>query len=99
MKRKIVSLILFGLMSSTLYGAEDGVKLFTKCAGCHGAKGEKSALGKSKIIKDFKKAEFIKALNGYKAGTYGGSQKAVMQGQVKALNDAQIKAIASVIAK
>jgi cytochrome c len=96
MKNKIISLL---ILSASLYGAENGTQLFKKCAGCHGAKGEKVALGKSKIIKDIKKADFIKALQGYKAGTYGGAQKAVMQGQVKSLSDGQIKAIAAAIAK
>ena len=30
---------------------------YAKCAGCHGADGEKAALGKSKIIKDLTKAD------------------------------------------
>jgi len=99
MKKKLLSLLVMGAISSTLYGAEDGVALYKKCAGCHGASGEKAALGKSKIIKDLKKADFITAMKGYKAGTYGGAMKGVMAGQVKTLNDAQMEAIAGVIAK
>ena len=99
MKTKILSLLAVIALSSTLYGAEDGKALYKKCAGCHGVNGEKVALGKSKIIKDMKKADFVAAMKGYKAGTYGGAMKGVMLGQVKALNDAQIEAIARVIAK
>jgi cytochrome c len=99
MKIKLLSLLMMGALSSTLYGAEDGATLYKKCAGCHGANGEKVALGKSKIIKDLKKADFITAMKGYKAGTYGGAMKGVMAGQVKGLNDAQIEAIAGVIVK
>ncbi len=99
MKTKLLSLLAVVALSSTLYGAEDGSALYKKCAGCHGVNGEKAALGKSKIIKDLKKAEFVTAMKGYKAGTYGGAMKSVMAGQVKALNDVQIEAIAGVIAK
>ena len=48
---------------------------YAKCATCHGAAGEKAALGKSKIIKDMTKADFVSALKGYQDGTYGGAQK------------------------
>ena len=51
---------------------------YAKCAGCHGADGEKAALGKSKIIKDMPKAEFVAALKGYQDGTYGGAMKNLM---------------------
>jgi cytochrome c len=72
---------------------------YAKCAGCHGANGEKAALGKSKIIKDIPKAEFVAALKGYQDGTYGGAMKGLMAGQVKGLDDAAIQAIADQIAK
>ena len=72
---------------------------YAKCAGCHGANGEKAALGKSKIIKDMPKAEFVAALKGYQDGTYGGAMKGLMAGQVKGLDDATIQAIADQIVK
>jgi cytochrome c553 len=72
---------------------------YAKCAPCHGANGEKAALGKSKIIKDLTKAEIVTALNGYKAGTYGGAMKGLMKGQVASLSDADIDAIANQIGK
>lgn len=72
---------------------------YAKCAGCHGATGEKAALGKSKIIKDMTKAEFVAALKGYQDGTYGGPMKGLMVGQVKGLDDAAIQALADQIAK
>ena len=72
---------------------------YAKCAGCHGATGEKAALGKSKIIKDMPKAEFVAALKGYQDGTYGGAMKGLMAGQVKGLDEATIQAIADQIAK
>jgi len=72
---------------------------YAKCVGCHGANGEKVALGKSKIIKDMTKADFIAAMKGYKDGSYGGPMKGLMKGQVNGLSDADIEAIANQIAK
>ena len=72
---------------------------YAKCVGCHGANGEKAAMGKSKIIKDMSKADFIAAMKGYKDGSYGGPMKGLMKGQVSSLSDADIEAIANQIAK
>jgi len=76
----------------------DGKALYgQKCASCHGAKAEKSALNKSQIIAQFSEAQVKDALKGYQAGTYGKEMKALMQGQAKALDDAQIDALAKYI--
>jgi len=72
---------------------------YQKCVGCHGANGEKVALGKSKVIKDMTKADFIAAMKGYKDGSYGGPMKGLMKGQAASLSDADIEAIANQIAK
>ena len=72
---------------------------YAKCAGCHGADGEKAALGKSKIIKDMTKADFVSALKGYQDGTYGGATKGLMTAQVKGMDEATMNAIADVIIK
>ncbi len=72
---------------------------YAKCVACHGANGEKVALGKSKIIKDMTKAEIIASMKGYKDGTYGGPMKGVMKPQVASLSDADIEAIANQIGK
>ncbi|WP_320033948.1 c-type cytochrome [Halarcobacter sp.] len=72
---------------------------YAKCVACHGANGEKVALGKSKVIKDMTKAEIIESLHGYKNGTYGGALKGMMKGQVNNLSDEDIKAIANQIGK
>ena len=73
--------------------------LFVKCAGCHGANAEKSALGKSQIIKGWDITKTQNALSGYKNGSYGGAMKGVMKGQVARLSDADIKEIAEKISK
>lgn len=64
------------------------------CASCHGNEGEKVALGKSKIMNQLTKQEIIDALKGYQNGTYGGSMKAVMLGQVKNLTPEEIEELA-----
>jgi len=92
----LATLLSLGFVSAS---AEDGAALYKKCAACHGASGEKAALGKSKVIKDMSLAEIITALKGYKDGSYGGASKGLMKGQVASLNDAQITAIATHISK
>lgn len=52
------------------------------CKGCHGVNWERSALGKSKIVKDLTKEEIQTAILGYKEGSYGGIMKGVMKGQL-----------------
>ena len=72
---------------------------YAKCSACHGVNGEKAALGKSKIIKDLPKADFVSALKGYQSGTYGGAQKGLMVGQVKDMTEATMNEIADTIIK
>ena len=84
--------------AATETAAVDAASLFAqKCVSCHGAKAEKAALNKSQIIANFSEAQVKEALKGYQNGTYGKEMKAVMQGQAKGLNDAQIDALASYI--
>lgn len=77
--------------------AVDGKTLFAKCTGCHGADGSKTAM--SKALKGRKADELAKELHGYKAKTFGGAKKAVMEGQAAGLSDADIKALAEYISK
>lgn len=94
MKKTVTLFAILGLSSLLMADA------FTKCAGCHGANGEKAALGgKSKVINTMSKADIKAALNGYKAGTFGGAMKGMMEAQVKALSAADIDAIAAKIGK
>lgn len=90
---------ILGLTLVLAVGANASADLYKKCAACHGANGEKKALGKSKIIKDFSKDEMVIALKGYKDGSYGGAMKALMKGQVATLNDKQIDSISEYISK
>jgi cytochrome c len=72
---------------------------YDKCVVCHGANGEKAAIGKSKIIKDLTKADFVAALKGYQDGTYGGATKGLMAAQVKGMDEATMNEIADLIIK
>lgn len=91
--RTIAMAIIVGAVSA------QATPLYTKCVACHGAEGEKAALGKSMIIKDMPKADFVSAMKGYKDGSYGKDQKALMKAQVNALSNTQIEEIASFITK
>jgi len=96
---KTINKVLIGLavIGSLTVVAADGATLYKSCAACHGASGEKKALGKSEVITGWEATKTIEALNGYKDGTYGGAMKGLMKGQVKALDDAQIEALAKYI--
>ncbi|MCK4442603.1 MAG: nitrate reductase cytochrome c-type subunit, partial [Sulfurovaceae bacterium] len=54
-------------------------------------------MGVSKVVKDMSKEDIVKALQGYKAGTYGGAMKGIMAGQAKALSDADMASMADAI--
>ena len=93
-------LAIFTLAAATAISlmAADGASLYKKCAGCHGAKGEKKALGKSAPIGGWDKAKTVEALKGYKAGTrniYG--MGGLMKGQVASMSNKDIETIAEYI--
>ncbi len=92
--------ILAGLLiiGATSLFAANGESLYKACAGCHGASGEKAALGKSEIITGWEVQKSVEALTGYKDGSYGKAMKGVMKGQVTRLSDEDIKSIAEYIA-
>lgn len=93
MKKVVLFLAVLGLVSLASADA------YTKCAGCHGAKGEKSALKKSGIMADLSKAEIVSALKGYQTNTSNDPMKKLMAAQVKDLSDADFEAIAAQIGK
>ena len=78
---------------------KSGKEIFSACLGCHGADASKKALGKSHVIKGWDAQKITDALDGYKAGTYGGSMKGLMKSQASKLSDADIKAVAEYISK
>ena len=76
----------------------DGKALYAGCIGCHGANGEKKALGKSAVIQGWDSKRIENALNGYKDGSYGAGMKAIMKGQAAKFNGAETKALSDYIA-
>ena len=78
----------------------DASALFKSCAGCHGSKGEKKALGKSEVIGGWSAVKVEEVLKGYrskKRNVHG--MGAVMQGQAAKLTDDEIKALGEYIQK
>ena len=87
------------LVASVSLMAADGAALYKKCAACHGANGEKKALGKSQVIQGWDAATTEAALNEYKAGTRNvHGMGALMKGQVAPYSEADIKAVSAYIA-
>jgi len=69
------------------------INVYEQCKGCHGEKGERKALNKSKVIKDMSKEEIIAALKGYSNGTYGSSLKGLMKLYASKLTEKDMEAI------
>ena len=93
--KKIVLTAMFAAATAVSLSAAS----FAACAACHGAKGEKPALGKSEIIAGWDEAKVVASLNGYKAGTLNvHGMGAVMKGQAVKLADADIADLAKQIA-
>ncbi len=80
-------------------GGADGAKLYTACAGCHGARGDMKALNVAPLLAGQSKEDVAKKIHGYKDGSYGGPMKGVMATQVTKLSDADIEALADYISK
>jgi cytochrome c553 len=91
MKKIVISMLIAG---ATMLMAEVPAT-YAACKACHGEKGEKGfAAAPDKVPAKLSKEDIVKALKGYKDGSYGGATKAMMTGQVAALTDAQIEELA-----
>ncbi len=79
----------------------DAPASYATCKACHGVKGEINITTQSKshVPANLTKADIVKALNGYKDGSYGGAMKGLMKGQVAKLSDDDIKALANYMGK
>ena len=95
MKTIISAIMLLGILGTAVNAKIN----LTQCAGCHGKNFEKSALGKSRIVKDLNATEIETALKGYKSGTYGGTMKGIMKGMASKYNNEQIKEISEQISQ
>ena len=70
-----------------------------RCAACHGANAQKQALGKSQMIAGWESERIESALKIYADGSHDDKMKAIMQAQVRPLNNEQIKSLAEYISK
>ena len=72
----------------------DGGALFAeRCARCHGDDGGGSP-NEITPLKEQAAGAIIEKLNGYKAGTYGGSRKSTMEGVASGLSEMEITTLA-----
>ena len=94
-QKTLLGLVILGSLSTAI---ASGADIYKKCSSCHGAQGEKKALGRSAVIKGWESEKLVAALKGYKDGTYGGQMKGLMKGQVSSLDDTQIQEVAKFIA-
>ncbi len=95
MKKSLLSLILI----TNLFLFAETLELYKNCAGCHGEKGELSALQKSKHIGGQEKNLTIKQLTAYKNGEldqYG--LGGIMKLQLSSLSESDIESLANYIA-
>ena len=95
----VVTCLVAGLFFVSVAVASGGgaAELYTKsCKGCHGVDGANAAM--SKALKGLPAEEVKTALAGYKAQTYGGKKKAMMERVASALSDEDIEALATYIA-
>jgi len=74
-----------------------GKNMFRACAGCHGQRADKKALGKSKVIVNMSTEAIYRALVGYKNRTYGGPMRGIMRGQVAKYNNQELRNVATYI--
>jgi cytochrome c-type protein NapB len=104
MKKVWITIIALAAMAaafdiSNVHADEITVKSLKCCYGCHHPHFKGKALGKSKVVSDMNETAIYEALKGYKDGTYGGSMKGLMKGQVINYDDSQLKQMASLISK
>ena len=77
---------------------ERGAKLYTQCAGCHGADGQNKAFGKSGIIAGQSAEDIIESLNFFKESDFKThSSTTVMAKQVKNLSNQDIVDLAEYV--
>jgi cytochrome c553 len=86
-------------LKTSLNETQIGARLFSKCVPCHGSRGEKKALGKSKIIGGWSFDRVVNALNGYINGSYNSHSpmSGIMRGQVASLSKKDVVNLAKYI--
>lgn len=101
MKQQIILLTALPLVitacGQNIEDAVTGEEIYASCTSCHGAQGEKHALGVGAIIAGQNKDELTTKMKGYIDGTYGGSKKAKMTPKAAMLSDEQIVTVSEYI--
>lgn len=69
------------------------------CSGCHGLTAGTPIAGLKRALQGQTQAELLMKLEGYKAGTYGGSRKATMENKVRGLESEQLHQLSGYIAE
>lgn len=91
----MMKLLILAVIGTSALIAADGAKLFgAKCAECHGADGKEASISGKAIAGD---GATLTKLVGYKNGSFGGEQKATMQGSLADLSDDDLKAISAYV--
>ena len=98
MKYVLTCLVAGLLFASVAVASGDGAaeRYAKSCKSCHGVDGSNAAM--SRALKGMSAEELKTALLGYKAQTYGGKKKAMMERVIKPLSDGEIEALADYIA-
>jgi len=103
MKRLIAlsmcSIVSVALLAAVAFSA-DGSALYGSCKGCHGASGEKVALGIAPALKGQGGEALLTKLKGYKDGSYQIQAKTapMMLKMVQKFDDTELKTLADYIA-
>lgn len=95
--KKLLIIAALGCLGVSAYAA-DAATLYKKCASCHGAKADVVHLKKVPALKSISKAERLKYMKEYAAGTrnaYG--MGAIMNLNLKGLTEADFEAIENYI--
>ncbi len=88
-------LLAFAVFVAAAGAATEGSAIYAKsCKGCHGENGAKVGMGMTKPLQGMAVDDIRTALVGYKAGSYGGEKKSLMERVVKPLSDEEIESLA-----
>ncbi|MGE4345277.1 MAG: cytochrome c [Geoalkalibacter sp.] len=97
MKHGVTCLVAVLLFASVAVASGGAAERYAKsCKSCHGADGSNAAM--SRALKGMSAEEVKSALLGYKAQSYGGKKKAMMERVSKPLSDAEIETLSAYIA-
>lgn len=92
---KIVTTLAIAGIFTLGWCASPGMKLYGKsCVECHGDDGRDTSIAPKAIGGE---KGILDKLNGYRQGTFGGTQKSQMQEVLKPLSEQDLEAVASYI--